>query len=180
MLSFTGIALIDFIVTKYVEYMNKKKRRNDELIINPNHDVAVSLLSDENKTKSLSKRNKLFLILSYSFIAAYFGSYNVLLMKTCAILFYYFELDYFEDWFFWVIAVAVITCNFLLEYFRQRALKYFDAIIVIPVYQVFLLIGSILMGAMYFGEFKSVPLNELGLFVLSIMVILVGIVMMAL
>lgn len=74
----------------------------------------------------------------------------------------------------------MIVCNFLLEYFRQRALKYFDAVIVIPIYQVFLLVGSILMGAMFYDEFDDMATSNIGMFALSIMIILVGIVMMAL
>lgn len=191
----SGLTLFDFMGTKYLEYISNINAppvyKNVQQVIPIEHskprsiDYTPELQSDIGSSATgndinLSKRKQLFLMISYLYISSYFGSYNVVLMKSIVIIIYSFNVDYFLNWFFWAVCLAIAIDNFLMEYFKQRALKYFGALLVIPIYQVLLVIGSILMGAMYFDEFKDMEGSEIALFALAIFIILLGIGLMAL
>eukprot|EP01083_Nonionella_stella_P020365 56471_1 len=182
LISLTAITLIDFIGTKYLEYINFASEIHVDYSVNQSKgfsDKEQQVVRTKPVTIQISKCKQLFLMISYVFIAAYFGSINVLLMKSTVIILYTINREYLTEWFFWTIIVSVIIVNLCLEYFRQRALKYFAALFVIPIYQVLLVIGSILMGAMYFNEFEAISAYYFALFMVAIGIILVGIGLMA-
>eukprot|EP01084_Bolivina_argentea_P252087 423053_1 len=120
-----------------------------------------------------------FLMISYISLASYFGSTNVLFMKSAVIIIGSFELLYFTDYLFYITIIGIVIVNVLLEYFRQRALVYFDAIFVVPIYQVLLILGSAMMGAIFFNEFALLSAIQLALFSISICITLLGVAILA-
>lgn len=152
----SGLTLFDFALVKVFERKNANNTDDHEIVHGAN-----------------------FLMISYTSIAAYFGSINVLLMKSIVTILGSFEVDYFADWFFYVTIASIVAVNFLLEFFRQRALFYFDAVFVVPIYQVMLILGSALMGAVFFDEFATLTSVELALFTLSIGITLFGVAILA-
>ena len=152
----TGIAVLDFIGVKYYERKNFKDQ--------------------ENKTITHGAR---FLMVSYVSLAAYFGSVNVLFMKAIVIILTGFTVDTFKSWLLYFIVIGTAVVNVLLEFFRQRALAYFGAMLVVPIYQVLLIVGSAMMGAMFFNEFAGLEAYELALFIVAILITMSGVAIMA-
>merc|ERR1712083_645208 len=89
------------------------------------------------------------------------------------------ETSYFADFLFWVTIIGLITVNVSLEIFRQKAIKFFDASYVVPIFQVMLILGAALMGAIFFGEFASLTVAELILFILAIFITVFGVAVLA-
>ncbi len=58
---------------------------------------------------------------------------------------------------------------------RQRALAYFGALFVVSIYQVLLIVGSAMMGAVFFNEFAGLAAYELVLFILAIIITMMGV-----
>eukprot|EP01084_Bolivina_argentea_P219527 372309_1 len=152
----TGIAIIDFIGVKYYEMLN---------------------FNSKEQTKIIYGRH--YLMISYVSLAAYFGSINVLFMKSIVVIIATFTMDYFTDWFFYMVIIGIVVVNLSLEFFRQRGLAYFGALFVVPIYQVLLILGASLMGAIYFNEFASLKLYELILFCVAIILTLIGVAILA-
>eukprot|EP01084_Bolivina_argentea_P299713 516646_1 len=120
-----------------------------------------------------------FLMVSYIGIAAYFGSVNVLFMKSLMIIIGSFQFSYLSNYLFYITAIGLIIVNVLLEFFRQRAIKYFDASYVVPIFQVLLILGAATMGAIFFDEFKNLSLKDLILFCIAIFITLIGVAILA-
>jgi len=116
-----------------------------------------------------------FLLGAYCTLAAYFGSVNMLFMKSLVTELGTFEVSYLVDWFFWSTIAVVIGVNVALEFFRQRALYYFDAVYVVPIFSVLLILGSSVMGGVFFHEFDNLESLQLILFPVSILVTLFGV-----
>merc|ERR1719410_1971966 len=106
-----------------------------------------------------------FIMISYIAIAAYCAAVNALLMKSLMIILSSFTVAYFTHYMFYVTVIGVIAINVPLEYFRQKAIKYFDATYVVPIFQVLYILGSTTMGGIFFGEFKELRTFELIVFV---------------
>eukprot|EP01083_Nonionella_stella_P280966 956008_1 len=153
---FTGIALGDFIGVKYYERKNFTDKENKEV-----------------------KHGAKFLMVSYVALASYFGSVNVLFMKAIVLILAGFEVDYFKGWILYFVIIGIVVVNVLLEFFRQRALAYFGALFVVPIYQVLLIVGSAMMGAVFFNEFAGLEAYELVLFILAIIITMIGVATMA-
>lgn len=49
--------------------------------------------------------------------------------------------SFVDEWYFYLTVVVVIAVNVGLEIFRQKALLYFDASFVVPLFQVSLILG---------------------------------------
>merc|ERR1712228_821544 len=65
------------------------------------------------------------------------------------------------------------------EYFRQRAIKYFDAIYVVPIFQVLYILTSTIMGAIFFGEFKVLTHYQIMIFISGIFITVTGVAVLA-
>ena len=152
----TGIAIIDYIGVKYYERLN---------------------FMDQEQTKIVYGEK--FLMISYVSLAAYFGSVNVLFMKFIVVILATWTWDYLEAWFFYVVIVGIIVLNLSLEFFRQRALAYFGALFVVPIYQVLLILGAAMMGAVYFNEFVGMSTLDLIIFISAIVMTLIGVAILA-
>merc|ERR1719323_1753185 len=76
---------------------------------------------------------------------------------------------------FWLILAGLIWANGFLEYWKQRALGTFGALYVVPIFQVILVVGGIMVGAVYFDEFAQLSSSDLAAFLVSISFCLVGV-----
>lgn len=117
--SLTGVALIDYLLVRGFEHKNK-----------PHKDEEKPIVYGAN-----------FLMISYVFLAAYFGSLNMLFSKSLVTILGTFGADTLSDYFFYINIVVVVVVNIVLEFFRQRALYYFDAVFVVPIFSVLLILG---------------------------------------
>lgn len=151
------ICIIDYIFVKILEKKNAK---------------AIQL------THSIEYGAK-FMMISYIGLAAYFGSVNVLFMKSFMIIIGNFNIHYFKHYLFYITIFGIIIVNVTLEFFRQKAIKYFDASYVVPIFQVLLILGAAFMGAIFFGEFESLSIMELTLFIIAIIITVIGVAVLA-
>eukprot|EP01084_Bolivina_argentea_P306483 529618_1 len=154
---FTIIAITDYALLKIFEQKN-----------------AASIELSHTITHGRS-----FMMISYISLAAYCGSVNVLFMKSLMIIIGSFDVFYFRNYLFYVTIVGIIIVNVALEYFRQTAIKFFDASYVVPIFQVQLILGASMMGAIFFGEFASLSNLELSLFVIAIVITVFGVAVLA-
>ena len=126
--------------------------------------------------KNVKKNN--ILLISYLFIAAFFGSINQVIQKSSVIIVFGFKCEYFSEWFlYYILCMFVLNC-IGIEYWRQKSIKYFDIIYVTPVYRVLLIVGTCLIMAVYFKEFEGFGLLKIVCFLLSILLTFVGIFVM--
>mmetsp|Transcript_45029 Transcript_45029/g.71968 ORF Transcript_45029/g.71968 Transcript_45029/m.71968 type:complete len:461 (+) Transcript_45029:35-1417(+) len=153
----TIACILDFVAVKMVEKANKNSIEMTHTIVHGAN----------------------FAMVSYIAMAAYFGSVNVLFMKSLMIIIGSFEVSYFANYLFYVTIIGIIAVNVFLEYFRQRAIKFFDASYVVPIFQVLLILGAACMGAIFFGEFASLSQLEIILFVSAIFITVLGVAVLA-
>jgi len=78
-----------------------------------------------------------------------------------------------------VILINFVLMNFLMEYWKQKALATFSALIVVPLFQVSLVVLSTIGGALYFDEFSGMELYRTAFFVLGLVIVCAGIVVLA-
>ena len=76
---------------------------------------------------------------------------------------------------FWLILIGLIWANAFLEYWKQKALSQFGALYVVPIFQVILVVGGVVVGAVYFDEFAQLNRFELAMFIVSITFCLIGV-----
>eukprot|EP01084_Bolivina_argentea_P256650 432171_1 len=157
----TTIALFDYLGVKYFQYLNI----NDEKTIPTDKTYII--------------HGKRYLMVSYICLAAYFGGLSALFIKSGVTLLATMTIEYLTDWYFYLLVFLNILVNILLEYWRQKALAAFGALITVPMYQVLYVIGASVLGAVYFDEFISVLLYELALFIVAIIITLIGVIILA-
>merc|ERR1719361_3273513 len=103
-------------------------------------------------------------MISYVLIAAFWAALNMLLQKSLMTVLATFKPKYFKSAFLYLTIIPIIPVNIWLEIFRQRALHYFDANYVIPLYQVLFVLGSIIMGGVFSQEFSNLKDTDLIVF----------------
>jgi len=118
-----------------------------------------------------------FLPLSYSIIAAVFSCYNMILTKAVAGLVklsFTRDQSEFKDPLTYVLISMLIIFNVISECWKQKALKAYNSVYVVTVFQVSLVLFSSIGGGIFFHEF------ELGffrgvMFAVGVSVVCVGI-----
>jgi hypothetical protein len=127
----------------------------------------------EFKYKSYEKIHPL----CYCAVSGIFGGQNILFGKIVAELFATtFRGDnqfiYFSTYFF----VICVVCTIVLQMqFLAKALRFFDALYVVPVFQCFWIGTSTIAGACYFGEFDAFTVTQWIVFPISIFITLGGV-----
>eukprot|EP01084_Bolivina_argentea_P140580 247086_1 len=147
-------------------------------------DYAFVRLLEKKNAKSIQLTHTIehganFMMISYIGLAAYFGSVNVLFMKSFMIILGSFSISYFANYLFYITIIGIVIVNVLLEMFRQTAIKFFDARYVVPIFQVMLILGAAMMGAIFFGEFASLSTIHLTLFIIAIFITVLGVAVLA-
>lgn len=126
-----------------------------------------------------------FLMIAYTSIGAYFGSCNVLLMKSVAeIVASTFNssenaINNWTNFITYLLCVLFVMANIGLEYWKQKALSLFGALFVVPIYQVLVIVGGILFGAIYFEELNRMSRLYLVVFFMAIVMTLIGVAILA-
>jgi len=150
------IAIIGYIVGQYFQTMND------------NADPPIE------QDGSMGPRFASYFVISYSCFGGLGASYNVLFMKSAVTLLENVDVA-FTQFFAYVIVILLVLANVWLEYWKQRALGLFGALYVVPIFQVMLIVGGILVGAVYFEEFAQLDGTQTALFCLSICLCLIGV-----
>ena len=139
-------------------------------------------------------------LLSMVYLACYASCWNMILQKTLTTFFkaagsdiegdfpwyskpYYVVILFKEtfqhfgvEWFFYFNLIGMVFANFGLEYFRAKALEYYNVAIVIPIFRVGCVLGGIAVGALYFCEFSNFNAKEkVAGFILAILLNVFGI-----
>eukprot|EP01083_Nonionella_stella_P155474 502254_1 len=120
------------------------------------------------------------LLLTYLILASYFYSWNLILQKSFFTITMIKVGDWHKnvlyDWFFYYGLVGTIVANFGLEFFKQRAMRFFGVVVVIPIYRVGGVVTSCMVAAMYFGEFGQLTSKNYQIgFALAIVMTMIGI-----
>ena len=112
-----------------------------------------------SSSKDTSRASGVYEMLIICFIAAFFGSICQLSLKC-----FFSQLEFIPDVLievnFYMIALCFFTSCLLLEVWRQRALKNFDALFVVPIICAVLLSGSVVLGGICFKEFEVLTSSE--------------------
>eukprot|EP01084_Bolivina_argentea_P026890 49999_1 len=149
--------------------------------------LLVSLVTnnDNNRPDNEVYIHGTALLFLYPTVAAYFGSCNILLTKAVGEIAVVTAQDVsegidpwehvFVSWIPYTLIILLIIANISMEYWKQKALAKFDAMYVIPIYQVELIIGGILFGAIYFDELSILNQERLALFLTAIVINLIGV-----
>ncbi|KDO21227.1 hypothetical protein SPRG_13727 [Saprolegnia parasitica CBS 223.65] len=122
----------------------------------------------------------LFHIVCYGGIAGTFGGQSVLLAKSTVELLksaiWGDGADAFKHPATYAIISGLVVCLLCQITFLNGGLKRFDALVVIPVYQSFWILTSVLGGIMYFEEYISMTQTEMVMFTMGGVVTISGII----
>jgi len=130
---------------------------------------------------SLQPRGAIFLALMYTTTKGVMGGYTMLFGKMFA------EVsaesgegdNQFAKWETYLFFVLFVLFNFLMEYWRQKALNLFSTMYCVPLFQVSLVIFSVFTGAIFFSEFDGLATLNLIMFFLGVIVICIGVVILS-
>jgi len=125
----------------------------------------------------------LFHIICYGGIAGTFGGQSVLLAKSTVELLKSAiwgdsGLYMFTQFTSYVIIAGLGICLGFQVHFLNGGLKRFDALVVIPVYQSFWILMSVLGGIMYFAEYVNMTRTQMLMFTIGGCVTILGIVVL--
>jgi len=147
---------------------------------------TVAVVADYVVLRLQAVANNTFLMMSYISISGFFGSWNPLFAK-CFIEILASSLNGEEmaarnakHWFFYGSGLVVLATTLSLEYWRQEALKRFNANYVGSIYSGMVIIGGVCSGAFYFKEFRTMNALHLVVFGGSVLVSIAGIAMLTL
>ena len=79
----------------------------------------------------------------------------------------------------WVIILAMLCTIFGQIHWLTTALKDFNAVLVVPIFQCFFILFSIISGGVYFNEFAKMTGLQTTMFALGVLVTLSGVVLLA-
>jgi len=124
--------------------------------------------------------NELFHVICYGGIAGTFGGQSVLLAKSTVeliktALWGNGTTDVFSHHEVYIMVGGMVTCLFCQITTLNGGLKRFDALVMIPVYQSFWILTSILGGVMYFEEYTSMTYSQTFMFTVGGGITLYGI-----
>lgn len=125
----------------------------------------------------------LFHIICYGGIAGTFGGQSVLLAKSTVELLKSAiwgdaGVYMFTQFTSYVIAAGMGACLFFQVHFLNGGLARFDALVVIPVYQSFWILTSVLGGIMYFEEYVNMTRTQMLMFTIGGCVTILGIIVL--
>jgi len=130
---------------------------------------------------SLQPRGAIFLALMYTSTKGVMGGYTMLFGKMFAeVVAESGEGDnQFVKWETYLFFVLFVLFNFLMEYWRQKALNLFSTMYCVPLFQVTLVFFSVFTGAIFFSEFDGMSTLYLSLFFFGVLVICIGVVILS-
>lgn len=152
---------IGYVIARYIEHINERD--------------GIQM------DGSLKPRGAIFLALMYCTTKGVMGGYTMLFGKMFAeVVAESGEGDnQFVKWETYLFFVLFIGFNFLMEYWRQKALNLFSTMYCVPLFQVTLVVFSVFTGAIFFSEFEELSTLYLLLFLLGVLIICGGVVVLS-
>ena len=122
---------------------------------------------------------------SYVWIGCFFASNNTLFIKSAVsiIIGSLTSLDVLKtnatDYLAYIIIILWVACMFLMEYWRQKALSHFGALLVVPIFAVISIILTAIIGMIFFEEYSDFTLKTALLFALGIVITIFGVLILS-
>eukprot|EP01084_Bolivina_argentea_P308056 532567_1 len=175
----TFIIIMDLIIIQIFNCINKRKK--EELFRKEIHIFDGKQIGEYTIIYYQS-----FYLISYPLLAAYCASINFLVLKSfiqiinSSIKNRQYFINNFTFWLTYIYIIGIFVINFLLEMYRQKGLRIFGAIYIIPIYQVFVITLGTTMGAIYFNEMENMTTFNSILFISSVFITCIGVIILAL
>ncbi len=158
----TGFTIFDYFGVKWAESKNFNSDTNDKITYASN-----------------------FLMFSYIWIACFFASNNTLFIKSAVsiIVGSLTSMDDLKtnatDYLSYIIIILWVACMFLMEYWRQKALSHFGALLVVPIFAVISIVLTAIIGMIFFEEYSDFTLKTGILFAFGIIITVVGVLVLS-
>ena len=126
-----------------------------------------------------------FLMFSYVWIGCFFSSNNTLFIKSAVsiIIGSLTDIDILKqnasDYLAYIIIVLWVACMFLMEYWRQKALSHFGALLVVPIFAVISIVMTAIIGMIFFEEYHGFTLQTGILFGFGIVITVIGVLILS-
>jgi uncharacterized membrane protein len=119
--------------------------------------------------------------ITYGALSGIFGAQSVLFAKSTVELIStsVSKTNQFDSPFAFCVVICMLLSIAGQTHFLAEGLKHFDALIIVPVFQCFLITFSILGGATYFEELYGFSLHQWILFVISVATAIYGVIVLA-
>lgn len=146
--------------------------------------VIKSIEINPKNKKSMKQANKVVekptvLLVCYILAATYFSAWNNIFQKTFFTILKEINLQLFMNLFFWFGLCGFVVAVWGIEYFKQKAMRFYNVVSVVPLYRVGSVISACLISIFYFGEFKNFPdRKSIFFFSLSIVFTLTGVIIL--
>ena len=145
-------------------------------------ETSRSVSSVANRLQKLSLQEQFSLRLAYPLIASLFAAWTVLLSKAVGELaknaFRANTADSWQRFESWVIlGFFLLSCPSQILY-MQKGLQLFEAMYIIPIFSSCWLVGSIMMGALFWGDFVGFQIWQYFVFFIGVGLIVFGIVLL--
>jgi len=152
---------VGYAVSKYIEHINERDGIRMDGTLNP--------------------RGSIFLALMYTSTKGVMGGYTMLFGKMFA------EVaaesgegdNQFVKWETYLFFALFLLFNFLMEYWRQKALNLFSTMYCVPLFQVTLVVFAVFTGAIFFDEFAEISTFYLIMFFVGVIIICIGVVILS-
>jgi len=152
---------VGYAISKYIEHINERDGIRMDGTLNP--------------------RGSIFLALMYTSTKGVMGGYTMLFGKMFA------EVaaesgegdNQFVKWETYLFFVLFLLFNFLMEYWRQKALNLFSTMYCVPLFQVTLVVFAVFTGAIFFDEFAEISTFYLIMFFVGVIIICIGVVILS-
>ena len=122
--------------------------------------------------------------LSYAAVAGIFGSFSVTFGKAIGELLASTASDekdgvFYAEPLFYVFLVCMVATILLQTHYLAEGLGFFDALFIVPVFQCFFIVLSILGGALYWEEMADFNAVQWAIFPIGVLVTLYGVYLMS-
>lgn len=181
-----AIACVFFIMALYVVVRFAEPLKDEIRRVNKQYDAADDAHNDaeadrlDEDLNTLEARYQKFVKIhpfAYCAISGVFGGQNILFGKMVAELVKKTVLGdtQMKNPFTYLFMVCMFVSIYLQLRFMAKALEYFDALYVVPVFQCFFISVSTLAGAAYFGEFDNFSVSNWIAFPIGITMTMAGV-----
>ncbi|ORD96494.1 NIPA8 [Hepatospora eriocheir] len=119
---------------------------------------------------------KYFMVVAYVGLSSFIAAYSTLSAKSLGEIIDKTlggdnQFKYFISYFF---IITLTMCTIGQIYWLNRALKHFDALLVIPIFHIFWTMLSILTAGIYFQDFDNYSYKQLRNFIVGVFIIFCG------
>lgn len=173
MVTVSLIIVVDMLAERILNRTNKQRRT--ELV-----EQGIMMWEGKEIGDHTIVTNQGFFLMSYTLISAYFASVNFLVLKSFVKVVSAAIQDHSQWDVIAVYVAGIIAINFLLELNRQKGLRAFGAVYVIPIFQVMVITLGTTMGAVFYQEMENMKPLHLALFIFSVFVTCIGVTILAL